>query len=143
MTLFRAPVGSLLKGDPLKRRGKVEKQTEPGKDSKHLAFIHLLPCAVSGRRPVEAAHVRFSSKIHGKPQTGIGIKPADRWTVPLHPDEHRAQHAFPKGEAAWWISKGIDPLTLARRLWEDSGDVPAAIKAINDARSVMKEPKNG
>ena len=38
-------------------------------DDKHLAFIRTLPCVITGKRPVEAAHVRYADLAYGKRET--------------------------------------------------------------------------
>lgn len=102
-------------------------------DEKHLAFIRILPCLVSGSRYcVEAAHIRYSDASWGKVNPGIGRKPDDKWVVPLSAAEHRlnrdAQHNG--SEREFWERKGIDPLPIARALWTVSGDYDAALKII-------------
>lgn len=133
MSIVRLPVGSLLKGDKTKKKRQTARQHDDG----HLAFIRSLPCLVTGGK-AEAAHIRFTSRIWGKDNPGVGCKPADRWAVPLCHEEHMAQHAHKDGEAAWWAEKGIDPLVIAARLFEASGDEQQALKIIRDARLLMK-----
>lgn len=88
------------------------------KDSPHLNDIRQLPCILSGR-PAEAAHIRYGDARHNKPPTGMGQKPADKWTVPLCPELHRllngCQHD--SDERAWWEQFGIDPVFLAIMLY--------------------------
>ena len=99
------------------------------KDADHLAWIRTLPCIVSGRRQgIEAAHIRYSDQRFAKRQVGIGEKPDDCWTVPLHHEMHRtgsdAQHS--SNERAWWRARGIDPVVVAAALYSVSGDDMAA-----------------
>ena len=99
------------------------------KDANHLAWIRTLPCLVTGRRDgIEAAHVRYSDPRFAKRQVGIGEKPDDRWTVPLHHEMHRtgsdAQHSA--NERSWWRARGIDPVIVAAALYSVSGDDMAA-----------------
>ena len=90
-------------------------------DPKHLRFVHGLPCLICGL-PGEAAHVRYASIQHGKPETGMGRKPDDRWCCPLCPAHHRegpdAQHGT--SERQWWIDHKIDPLNIAALLFSAS-----------------------
>lgn len=126
MSIVRAPVGSLLKNSAPPKPAKAAKATAGAREESgaHLAFIRRLPCVVTGKRPVDAAHISFASKAHGKPIKGIGTKASDRWTVPLHHDVHMAQHAHPKGEKGFWKEQRIDPLVLAMRLYfEAAGDL--------------------
>lgn len=104
-------------------------------DSEHLKIIRQLPCLVSGKTPAgEAAHIRYASAIYGKPVTGIGVKPDDKWVVPLcawfHTISSEAQHRF--GEEWWWEQRNIDPLFVASKLY-------AASVTMRDAR--MAEPE--
>lgn len=92
-------------------------------DPDHLSLLRQLPCIVSGRAPAgEAAHIRYASAQFHKPITGIGIKPDDKWAVPLSPWFHTqstgAQHRH--GEEGWWEDHGIDPLVVASQLYSAS-----------------------
>lgn len=84
----------------------------------HLDDIRRLPCILSGR-PAEAAHIRYADAKHGKPITGMGQKPHDKYTVPLCPELHRllkgCQHD--SDERAWWAQFGIDPIAVALALY--------------------------
>ena len=89
-------------------------------DADHLRLIRALPCLISGHTPAgQAAHIRYANAQFGKDITGIGVKPDDKWTVPLcaweHTESSGAQHRF--GEEAWWIDRGIDPLQVASNLY--------------------------
>lgn len=99
----------------------------------HLAYLHELPCVISGRRPVEAAHIRIGSRADGKRPTGAAEKPDDKWAIPLAPDLHREQHAI-GDELAFWRSYGIDPFVLALRLWAATGDAARGEEIIREAR---------
>ncbi len=139
MTSFlqrRAAPGSLLKGDPMRKVTKPAKDESAKVAKDHLAWIHELPCLITGKSPVEAAHVSFASKLWGKPDRGMGRKAEDRWVVPLSSNAHAEQHAM--GEKAFWKKYGLDPLVIACRLWEVSGDTKAGKAVVQDARSVMK-----
>ena len=88
----------------------------------HLAWIRERRCLVCGRRPCEAAHVRYSDFEAGK-ANAMGKKPGDQWTVPLCPTHHRGskgQHS--RGERLWWEAHNIDPLPICQALWDASGD---------------------
>ncbi|WP_457659686.1 DUF968 domain-containing protein [Sinorhizobium medicae] len=90
----------------------------PAKKPAYLAFIHHLPCAVSGVYGVQAAHVSYPSFWHGAFGRGKGTKAPDRFALPLSPTEHAVQHSGKLGsERDYWASKGIDPHELANALW--------------------------
>lgn len=93
------------------------------KNKDYLAFIHELPCCVTGRYGVEAAHLSFASPRYGHYGRGKGSKVSDRWALPLHQAEHRRQHGMNKER--FWSQIGIDPHLLAlviHGIWSDLGD---------------------
>jgi hypothetical protein len=47
----------------------------------------------------------------------LGRKPSDEFVVPLCRVHHRAVHRA-GDERAWWKQAGIDPLKVARKLWQ-------------------------
>lgn len=114
-------------------RPKSEKATRGREiDRAHLQFIRRLPCACGClRTPCDAAHVRYADLARGKTYTGKGVKPSDRWTVPLTRACHEEQHGM--NERAFWDARGIDPLDLAERLYAVSGDEEAGAKIIREA----------
>jgi hypothetical protein len=110
----------------------LRQRTPRQRDEKHLSFIRQLPCLVTGRTPVEAAHVRYADVTRDKPHTGKGEKPDDRFAVPLHWEIHREQHSM--GERDFWERQGIDPVKVALLLHGVSGDVAEGEKVIRLAR---------
>ena len=93
----------------------------------HLTFIRLLPCVACGKgAPSEAAHVRTGT------DGGTGMKPGDRYAVPLCTTCHAKQHRI--GELSFWFALRIDPLNAAARLWTISGDVKAGERTVFRAR---------
>lgn len=89
----------------------------------HREFVARLPCLRCGHvstpdEPNECAHVRMGT------DGGAGLKPSDRYTVPLCAKCHRtasdAQHRI--GEPAFWGRLGVDPTDAALRLWTVSGN---------------------
>ncbi|MDR6818449.1 hypothetical protein J2X76_003626 [Neorhizobium sp. 2083] len=93
------------------------------KSKGYLAFLHELPCAVSGVYGVEAAHLSMAAPKYGHWGRGKGSKAPDRWALPLSPAEHARQHNI--GEEAFWRAAGINPHVLALTifgLWSDMGD---------------------
>lgn len=98
------------------------------RDPAHLAFIRDLPCCHCGRHQSQAAHVRKGTN------GGTGIKPGDDWTLPLCHECHHLQHQI--GEVAFF--KDMDAARrLARNLWLLSGDIMAALQAIQRAKCFL------
>lgn len=114
-------------------KGKKRQREE---DGKHLAFIRELPCLITGRQPVEAAHISFASAAYGKRERGKSEKADDCWTVPLCPEKHREQHEG--NEIAFWSRHGIDPLQVALSLFKCTGDHEMARVILRAARDGAK-----
>lgn len=82
---------------------------QPPRDSKYLAFIRTLPCAICGAWRVEAAHTG---------PHGLGQKSSDYTAIPLCQSHHRT------GKAAHHV--------LGRRFAEHHGlDLPALTARLN------------
>lgn len=87
----------------------------------HLKRLRTLPCSVPGCRgwPVDAHHLKCG------PEGGGTVRASDNYAVPLcHFGHHVAGakdgvHATGR-EADWWHAKGLDPLSIASRLWAES-----------------------
>ena len=93
----------------------------------HLAFIRQLPCVACGKAaPSDAAHVRTGT------DGGVGMKPADRYAVPLCTACHAKQHRV--GELSFWSALRFDPLNVALRLWTVSADLEAGERIVFRAR---------
>jgi hypothetical protein len=105
-------------------------KAKPQKSKPYLHWLHALPCCVSGRHGVQAAHVSFAAPWYGNYGRGKGTKVADLFAVPLHPEEHARQHAM--NEEQFWREAGVDPHQLANTLWAIHSAYPeheATIKA--------------
>ena len=79
----------------------------------HLRFVASQPCAICGRSPAHAHHVRHAQS------RGIGLKVSDEFTVPLCATHHHQIHATGR-EREWWQQRNIDPLIIASALWQQS-----------------------
>jgi hypothetical protein len=90
-------------------------KAKAAKNKGYLAFIHLLPCCVTGVRIVEAAHLSMAAPQFGHYGRGKSSKAADRWALPLSPEQHRRQHSV--SEREYWSGVGINPHVLALTLW--------------------------
>jgi len=126
------PNGSNLPGinagdlprDPAHLRGRIDKSqlalSEPRRlrDKDHLRRVGSQPCIICNRILAETHHVRFAQP------KAFGAKVSDEFTVPLCRDHHRELHNN-GNERAWWHDMGVDPLPVARRLWEESRGGPA------------------
>lgn len=109
-------------------------------DDSHLRWLRTLPSVIDGKRPVEAAHIRFADPAYGKRETGKGEKPDDRWALPLSPELHREQHAG--NERLFWAKYGIDPCKVAGALYGVSGDDEQAELIIRTAQETARQMLN-
>jgi hypothetical protein len=101
---------------------------------KHLAFVRQLPCVACGKAaPSQAAHVRTGT------DGGVGVKPGDRYTVPLCTACHAKQHRI--GELTFWSTLRIDPLNVSLWLWTVSADVKAGERTVFRARQQINLAK--
>ncbi len=99
-------------------------RSKPVKSKGYLAFVHLLPCVVTGsRRDIQAAHISFANGFMGHYGRAKGLKVSDRWVLPLSAVEHARQHSM--SEEAYWKEVGMNPHLLAltiHGLWVELGD---------------------
>lgn len=94
---------------------------------KHKAWLRTLPCCVTGIQGyTEAAHIRYQTG------GGMGLKPHDKWCIPLSSGRHSYQHEI--GEKRFWGSMIDDAKNLALKLFEISGDTDTAINLIDEFR---------
>jgi hypothetical protein len=118
-----APSDQILSG-----KQKIDKsvltigQTKRIRCKEHLRFVASHPCAICGRSPSHAHHVRHAQS------RGLSLKVSDEFTVPLCATHHHQIHTTGK-ERDWWQQRNIDPLIIAKALWQQSRDRhPAAGK---------------
>jgi hypothetical protein len=81
------------------------------RDRAHLKFVSSQPCLLCGRRPSDAHHLRFAQP------RALGRRVSDEFAVPLCRTHHRVLHNW-GDEAEWWKSVNLDPVIVARQLWE-------------------------
>jgi hypothetical protein len=81
------------------------------RDKEHLKYVASRSCLICGRQPCEPHHVRFAQKL------ALGRKVSDEFTVPLCRLHHRELHRS-RNEPLWWKTARIDPVRIARELWE-------------------------
>jgi hypothetical protein len=81
------------------------------RNKEHLRFITKQPCILCGRKPSDSHHLKFLQP------RALGRKPSDEYAVPLCRTHHRALHRA-GDEQVWWQSVGVDPVKVARKLWQ-------------------------
>jgi hypothetical protein len=68
----------------------------------------------------------------------LSLKVSDEFTVPLCAIHHSENHTT-GDERGWWQKHNLDPLPIARRLWEESC---SAEKPTNrDAKQIIESDK--
>lgn len=90
----------------------LAKPLKPIVEKSYVDFIHELPCVVTGRYGVEAAHLNATNRVCGHTGRGKSQKAGSRWILPLAKEEHERQTWFGnsgRGEMAYWREVGIDP----------------------------------
>jgi hypothetical protein len=101
-----------------KRKARSER---PGMSALHLRNVRALTSCISGKMPCEPHHLRCGPAAK---ERGIGLKPTDRYVVPLTHEEHMACHAVAStGEEMWFASYGVDAISMAEKLWEAGDDI--------------------
>ena len=106
---------------------KPARRSDSRRNRQHRDFVRSLPCVSCAASPrSQAAHIRCGT------DGGTGLKPNDKWTVPLCHDCHQEQHRV--GELAFFSERRIDSFRLAERLWRISGDEEQGRRAIERAR---------
>jgi hypothetical protein len=95
------------------------------RDKTHLRFVAKQSCLVCGRQPCDAHHLRFAQS------RGLSLKVSDEFTVPLCRAHHRELHRTGK-ESDWWARAGLEPISLARKLWLETHPLHASADALGD-----------
>ncbi len=116
-----SPIGAIRNG-----RGRIAAKTIRLRDKDHRKFVSSQPCLVCGRSPADAHHLRFAQP------RALGRKVSDEFTVPVCRVHHRELHRH-GDEAAWWQKTMIDPLPIARRLWQHARRDAMALAVDGDA----------
>jgi ERF superfamily len=97
--------------EPGTRRGRAPAKTIRLRDTSHRRYVSTQPCLVCARSPADPHHLRYAQP------RALGRKVSDEFTVPLCRVHHRELHRH-GAETAWWQSIKIDPLPVAKTLWE-------------------------
>lgn len=93
----------------------------------HLGLVASKACVICEELPCHAHHLTFAQP------RGLAQKVSDEFTVPLCVRHHNALHRS-GSEMAWWRGQGIDPLAIARALWEESREMASAADGNATAR---------
>ena len=101
------------------------------RDKAHLKFVASQPCLVCGRQPSDPHHLRFAQP------RALGMKVSDEFTVPLCRGHHRQLHQV-GNEVPWWEAHKINPLEIAKKLWEQTHPRSAASDTPNLKEDVAK-----
>jgi hypothetical protein len=101
----------------------------------HLIFVAAQPCLVCQRSPCDAHHLKFAQP------RALGRKVSDEFTVPLCRDHHQQLHRH-GNEIAWWANVKLEPLEVAKSLWEAtmSGREPIVDQTLPAASVVSQSP---
>ena len=83
------------------------------RNREHLRLVMQQPCLICGRKPSDPHHLRYMQP------RALGRKASDEFAVPLCRVHHRAAHRT-GDERAWWKASGIDPIKIARKLWNET-----------------------
>lgn len=105
---------------PKKRKRITTKLATVIRCPSYLAYVRRHVCAVSTYNgygelccegSIEAAHVRTGT------DGGVGMKPSDRFALPLCSGHHRRQHQV--GEKPFEKESGIDMRAIADGMWAE------------------------
>ncbi len=100
----------------------------------------LLPCPFCGD-PMELQHtvIRHTEYVADCPISKMSMDSLyrDRWTLPLSPELHRAQHDA-GDERLFWARHGIDPLRVSLALFGVTGDDEQAELILSAARAAAR-----
>jgi hypothetical protein len=97
----------------------VTPKTRRRRDKRHREFVAAQACVICGRQPSDAHHLRFAQP------RGLGLKVSDEFTVPLCRSHHRDLHRT-GNEIRWWTQFGIQPLSIAYKLWTATHPAPTS-----------------
>jgi ERF superfamily len=104
------------------------------RDKEHLKSVASKPCVICGRKPAEPHHLRFAQR------PALGRKVSDEFAVPLCRLHHRELHRS-RNETQWWRTARIDPLKVARTLW-DGSRLPKGLERSADAADAASEKRS-
>ena len=94
-------------------------KTRRRRDKRHREFVAAQACVICGSQPSDAHHLRFAQP------RGLSLKVSDEFTVPLCRPHHRDLHRA-SNEIRWWAQFGIQPMSVAYKLWNQTHPVPVS-----------------
>jgi len=83
------------------------------RNREHLRYVAQQACLICGRKQSDPHHLRYLQP------RALGRKVSDEFAVPLCRSHHRTVHRA-GDEQAWWKAAGIDPVKVARQLWQQT-----------------------
>jgi hypothetical protein len=83
------------------------------RNREHLRYVTQQACLICGRKQCDPHHLRYMQP------RALGRKVSDEFSVPLCRSHHRAVHRA-VDEESWWMAAGIDPVRVARQLWQQT-----------------------
>lgn len=93
----------------------------PGMSPDHLALIRQMPCCICLKMPCgEAHHIKDTPDK----ERGMSVRSTDQWTVPMCHEHHvhGVELAGTRNELKWFADRGIAALSLAKSLWQTTGN---------------------
>ena len=118
-----APAAPALPNDKIDKSQLAIAEPKRLRDKAHLKFVASQPCLVCGRQPSDPHHLRFAQP------RAIGLKVSDEFTVPLCRGHHRQVHQA-GNEVAWWETLKINPIKIAKQLWEQTTLPSSSIRSL-------------
>jgi hypothetical protein len=128
---IRRPATAFASGRTRQRNPREQREA-------HLKWVRtlpsLVPSGIGWPVNIEAAHIRMSAPLVGKPSTGMAEKPSDCWVVPLCAERHREQHSM--NERRFLEIQQINPVVIAALLWALSQNDNAGQEIVLNARAI-------
>jgi hypothetical protein len=92
------------------------------------------PCLICQQIPSDPHHLKFAQP------KALGRKVSDEFTVPLCRAHHQDLHRH-GNEKAWWANMQIEPMSIAKQLWDASQSVGQESAAVltTAAHTTMSE----
>jgi hypothetical protein len=106
------------------------------RDRGHLKFVTNQLCLKCARWPSDAHHVTFAQP------RAMGMKVSDEFAVPLCRLHHREVH-HARNELAWWKDLKIDPIEVARKLWQENHSKSEASKLPEQDQKIISTEQTG